>query len=431
MKKSLFALAAATAFTGAAQAQSSVTVYGILDVGYTGGNARTSAGSTTTNQNVSRISNSMESGSRIGFRGNEDVGGGTSVQFTYELNIQPAGNQGSNADGVSSNTAGAGTWNPTVRQAFVGITQKGMGNLRIGTQNTLFWEQAGANTTGQLSQTLGSMLAPTTDGTYFSTAALNGTFTTTSANGAAFGSYTSRTNNTVRIATERMAGVMLKGAYTMSNSNTNQSLISTGGYTGGTNNQTGYQAALDWNIEKANIQASYASFKSENPWGTVSAAATCTVQTTTCTPTGVLSTAGATPVAWGGGTQGTNVTDAQALVTASYDFGILRAYAGWTNRKLTNGNNSNQFAKRTAQEIGVRGYVTKTVEGWASIGNGRYTGYGTSQPTANISGYQAGANYWMSKRTNLYAIYGQNATSSTSAGAAAASQYSLGIRHTF
>ena len=430
MKKSLFALAAATAFTGAAQAQSSVTVYGILDVGYTGGNARTSAGSTTTNQNVSRISNSMESGSRIGFRGNEDVGGGTSVQFTYELNIQPAGNQGSNADGASSNTAGAGTWNPTVRQAFVGITQKGMGNLRIGTQNTLFWEQAGANTTGQLSQTLGSMLAPSSDGTFFSTAALNGTFTTPSANGATFGSYTTRTNNTVRIATERMAGVMLKGAYTMSNSNSNQTMIAAGGYSGGTNNQTGYQAALDWNIQKANIQASYASFKSENPWGTVSSSAGCTT-TAGGACTSVLATSGTTPAAWGGGTQGNNVTDAQALVTASYDFGILRAYAGWTNRKLTNGLNSNLFAKRTAQEIGVRGYVTKTVEGWASIGNGRYTSYGVGQPTANISGYQAGANYWMSKRTNLYAIYGQNATSSTSAGAAAASQYSLGIRHTF
>jgi predicted porin len=34
MKKSLFALAAVTAFAGAAQAQSSVTVYGILDIGY-------------------------------------------------------------------------------------------------------------------------------------------------------------------------------------------------------------------------------------------------------------------------------------------------------------------------------------------------------------------------------------------------------------
>ena len=33
MKKSLFALAAMGAFVGAAHAQSSVTVYGILDVG--------------------------------------------------------------------------------------------------------------------------------------------------------------------------------------------------------------------------------------------------------------------------------------------------------------------------------------------------------------------------------------------------------------
>jgi len=34
MKKSLLAVAAMTAFAGAAQAQSSVTVYGVLDVGY-------------------------------------------------------------------------------------------------------------------------------------------------------------------------------------------------------------------------------------------------------------------------------------------------------------------------------------------------------------------------------------------------------------
>ena len=40
MKKSLFAIAAVTAFAGAAQAQSSVTVYGVLDVGYIGGNER-------------------------------------------------------------------------------------------------------------------------------------------------------------------------------------------------------------------------------------------------------------------------------------------------------------------------------------------------------------------------------------------------------
>ncbi|MCX7238371.1 porin, partial [Polynucleobacter sp.] len=40
MKKSLLAVAAIGAFASAAQAQSSVTVYGILDVGYIGSNAR-------------------------------------------------------------------------------------------------------------------------------------------------------------------------------------------------------------------------------------------------------------------------------------------------------------------------------------------------------------------------------------------------------
>ncbi len=40
MKKSLFALAAMGAFTGAAQAQSSVTVYGLLDVGYINATAK-------------------------------------------------------------------------------------------------------------------------------------------------------------------------------------------------------------------------------------------------------------------------------------------------------------------------------------------------------------------------------------------------------
>jgi predicted porin len=44
MKKSLLAVAATTAFAGAAQAQSSVTVYGILDMGYIGTNTRGVAG---------------------------------------------------------------------------------------------------------------------------------------------------------------------------------------------------------------------------------------------------------------------------------------------------------------------------------------------------------------------------------------------------
>jgi len=445
MKKSIFAMAAATAFTGAAQAQSSVTVYGIMDVGYTNGYARSSpAGNgVVTSQSVSRISNSMESGSRIGFRGTEDLGGGTRANFVFELGVQPAGQAGSNSSGVPDSAAanastaanaGAPTWAPFVRQAFVGLSQKGIGELRIGTQNTLNWEQAGANTAGQLNQTAGSMLAPTIDGAFFSSSALATTQAgTTITNGAALGAFTNRTTNTVTFRTERMSGLQAKAGMVLSNSNQTQAAATgnttAGTYSGGNNNQYGWMAALDYKIGKANIQASTQVFKSENPYGSVSYSASCASTGAACSGGAASSTGGV--LAWGTGTQGTNIVDQQSLITASYDFGILTAYAGWVDRKLTGTVNANNFMKRTAQEIGVRGYATKTIEGWASIGNGRYTTYGTNAPTANITGYQLGTNYWMSKRTNLYAIYGANATSSTSLGAASVTQGSVGIRHTF
>ena len=405
MKKSLLAVAAIGAFASAAQAQSSVTVYGILDVGYTGANARASTNATgVLKETTSRISNSMESGSRIGFRGNEDLGGGTAAIFTFELGIQPAGNSGSNATGTSADVAGSATWAPNVRQAYVGFKKNGLGNTRIGTQNTLFWEQAGVNTAGQLVQTLGSMLAPSTDGANLSATAQGG------AAGSQSAAYTARTTNTIRFETDRMVGLVAKAAYNQSNRDSTQTANTATSQVGGNNNQTGYQLALDYVLQKANVQASYASFKSENPYA-------------------VGSTAAGTP--WGSGTQGNNVTDAQTLITASYDFGILKAYAGWTNRKVASTLNSNSFLKRSAQEIGVRSYVTPAIEAWASVGNGRFSAAGLNQPTANIVGYQLGSNYYLSKRTNLYAIYGQNGTSSTSNGSFNANQYSIGARHTF
>lgn len=404
MKKSLLAVAAIGAFASAAQAQSSVTVYGILDVGYTGANARASSNATgVLKETTSRISNSMESGSRIGFRGNEDLGGGTAAIFTFELGIQPAGNAGTNSTGANADAAGSSTWAPNVRQAFVGFQKNGLGNARVGTQNTLFWEQAGTNTTGQLNQTLGSMLAPTSDGAFLSSAAQGGNAGSQSA------AYTSRTTNTIRFATDRMAGFVGKAAYTQSNRDSTQTANTATTQVGGNNNQNGYQLALDYVIQKANVQASYASFTSENPY----------------------TVAGGAPLAWGGGSQGNNVKDAQTLITASYDFGILKAYAGWTNRKVSSALNSNAFLKRSAQEIGVRSFITPAIEGWASVGNGRFSALGLNQPTANIVGYQLGSNYYLSKRTNLYAIYGQNGTSSTSNGAFNANQYSIGARHTF
>jgi predicted porin len=83
MKMTLLALSALTLASSAALAQStpsSVTIYGILD----GGVVHTTGLATNKNQVVSGI---ME-GSRLGFRGNEDIGGGFRGIFTLEQRLE-------------------------------------------------------------------------------------------------------------------------------------------------------------------------------------------------------------------------------------------------------------------------------------------------------------------------------------------------------
>src|SRR5579862_1249235 len=77
MKKSLLALAVLTAISGAASAQSSVTLYGKVDVGavYDAGGA--------SGKSV-RISSGVTGGSRLGFKGVEDLGGGLKASFQLE-----------------------------------------------------------------------------------------------------------------------------------------------------------------------------------------------------------------------------------------------------------------------------------------------------------------------------------------------------------
>jgi predicted porin len=72
MKKSLLALAALTAFAGAASAQSNVTLYGRVDLSV----------SERMNQSTQNIENG--SGSRLGLRGSEDLGGGLAAVFNIE-----------------------------------------------------------------------------------------------------------------------------------------------------------------------------------------------------------------------------------------------------------------------------------------------------------------------------------------------------------
>ena len=132
---------------------------------------------------------------------------------------------------------------------------------------------------------------------------------------------------------------------------------------------------------------------------------------------------------------GTNVKDNQYYVAATYDFGILKAYAQYINRKVTAQQDTGYYAKRTGEQIGVRSFITPTIEAWAQGGLGKMTAFGSANPAANLTSWQIGSNYYLSKRTNLYAIYGQQLNSNGAASgvttSSGASNYAVGVRHTF
>lgn len=117
MKKSLVALAVLGSFAGIANAQSSVSIYGLLDM-YVG-SEKSGVGA----QSVSKLSNGGLNTSRLGFKGSEDLGGGLSAIFTLEGALTP-----------DDGTAGKLSFG---RQSFVGF-EGGFGTVTMGRMWTAF-----------------------------------------------------------------------------------------------------------------------------------------------------------------------------------------------------------------------------------------------------------------------------------------------------
>ena len=137
MKKSLIALAA-MAVAGVASAQSSVTLFGIVDATLSHGSAGNGGSSKT------QLTNSGYNSSRLGFRGTEDLGGGMSASFWLE-----AGVNNDNGTGAGTNTnnqasgaapAAAGGQGLTFNRRSTVSLAGGWGELRLGRDYTpQFW----------------------------------------------------------------------------------------------------------------------------------------------------------------------------------------------------------------------------------------------------------------------------------------------------
>ena len=150
MKKLVMAAAVLGAFAGAAQAQTSVTLYGIAD-----GNLRFDHTNLGT---LKSVGSGGESGSRWGLRGTEDLGGGLKANFIFEQGFDLGDNsvpQGSIGGGASAGFGGSSTQphSSTGSRIFGRIATVGLsgsyGEVRFGRgYNPLFLTQATADPFG-------------------------------------------------------------------------------------------------------------------------------------------------------------------------------------------------------------------------------------------------------------------------------------------
>lgn len=140
MKKSLLALAVLGAFAGVASAQSSVTIYGVIDLGIQKTN-----GGTATNPGVVQgfagkaYHERQSTPSRLGFRGNEDLGGGLSAQFQIEHRFEPDTSQLTNP---------ATFWQG---RTYVQLTSAQLGSVYLGREYApSFWVHVKADPFGEV-----------------------------------------------------------------------------------------------------------------------------------------------------------------------------------------------------------------------------------------------------------------------------------------
>jgi len=492
MKKSLVALAVLAA-TGA-YAQSSVTIYGVVeattDLGFnqrvestTISQGRTAAGvvqatspafaapalSATTGalvlgtainsgsivvrnerKNGFRIQDGNSQGvgtSRVGFRGTEDLGGGLKANFQLEMGIRvddgcvTSDTLALNKVGCSSGDSGGNLFG---RNAWGGVSG-GFGEVRLGRQLL-----------GSFSAQANSWAAGSSSGLYDAAAS-----TAPGMGGVRF-------SNAIRYMSPTMGGfkasVMLSAPETEADTSTSNVTTANGGLgvvtTGGTSRRTGVDLALEFANGPVYVGFGYNVRDAAN-------------STSGVAPIGVV---GAN-IANGGSPTGGKIN--AWTLGGSYDLGVVKPFINYTrqntesNRRdtfspaaggfaATVGNNNDENAR--AWSVGLRAPVG-AITVIAGIGTGRTSGVRTVVGTQNIVGgsevstittrvdqrrdaFQLGAVYALSKRTSLSANYGQNklrsntdATSVNNFAAASGTQsiratdrvsaINVGLRHAF
>lgn len=379
MKKSCIALAVLAA--GTAQAQSSVTIYGIVDTGvaYTNKANTTAVPGGKTGSQLSMVSGIVQ-GSRLGFKGVEDLGSGLKAVFQLETGF---------ANDTGALQSDKGTSTLFRRKSVVGLSGN-FGTVLLGRQTDLLDDV--------------SVWTSIVDfGTFVAAPGhvldrLEGT----------------RTNNSIRYNTPSLAGFTASAIYGL------------GEVAGQTS--TGQSFGLGGQYLRGPITLFAAYYQSK--LGTPTAGAS------------DVSLVNSAPVFIGhpGDTALKTFT-----LGASYQAGPARLYGNWSRAKqplasaATNniiGGLSND--KADIFEAGVNYAVTGPLHLLASVQHTKLDFIGAKNGTLNQ--FNLGADYFLSKRTDLYAFVSDlRATNTTNPGVlgstvgASGNQagVALGVRHKF
>jgi predicted porin len=360
MKKLLIATAALAMVAGTAQAQSSVTVYGIVDYGYTSLEQTKADG---TKNDLKQLKGGGEaSTSRIGFRGTEDLGGGTKATFVLESGI----------DANSVFTFGG-------RAYWVGLESAGMGEVRLGRQDAFIrsaWlgadQLAAANVIGNLANDNGTALASEVTKM----------------------AHTTR-HNAANYFSPRMGGLQVTAGFMQSDTETTTTA----------KNGSGSQFGVNYVAGKFTAAVASASYTQD-----------------AVTATGAFGASAATSV----GVPGVTATGKNKEVGGglTYDFGAAKVGYVYNDRDVANAD------QRTSHAFSASIPVNAKLTARVGYGMGDYA----ATPTAtkyDLTGYQAALNYALSKRTTVYAIYGNEERDTSATQKVKAEEISVGVRHSF
>lgn len=331
------------AVSGTAFAQSSVTLYGIVDVGFGSSTTKDATGATT--DKSTGMVNGVQSGSRWGVRGTEDLGGGLKASFNLE-----------SAVGVND-----GTGNDSFARRSVVELAGGFGKVGLGRDYTpTFSLIAGTDVTGTDASTTSN---------YYPAGV--------------------RANNMIMYTSPSFAGVVAKIAVHSEKS----------GAPGNSNRISDVDTSFIYSNGPLMAGIAFGS-------GDITTAATDKVPNS-----------GALDV------PGTTNKVSHTVIGGTYDLGMAKLFANLVNNKDKISN-----VKRGETNFGASMPLGATT---VLIGFGTNNGTSAAGVKSKGNDFVLGANYSLSKRTNLYARYNTREEAVATGDAPKSTNMRVGVRHIF